>query len=182
MRFAILLLSVALGTGGCAATSNIATIGEWSRQQGGVVIDQRLTHVQAIGDSLSVTLPCSVRYHVLNNPAVTAYSWPGGEIFLSAGLIDSASDDEIAAAIAHELGHLVNDARRPGAVGLRGADAPLALEQHADATGEALLVASGRPPGALITLLQKVCAANPSAACRHDLGARIQLLQNTTTR
>lgn len=50
-------------------------------------------------------------YHfiVLDSPEANGFALPGGWVFITAGLLESArSDDEIAAVIAHELGHLVD--------------------------------------------------------------------------
>ena len=51
-----------------------------------------------------------IKYNVkvLEDPDVNAFTLPGGHIYMSRGLLDLASsDDEIAAVIAHEIGHNV---------------------------------------------------------------------------
>ena len=60
---------------------------------------------------------------------------------------DVASDDEIAAAVAHELGHLINDARGSRAAALRGGEGELDVEARADDTALEVLGSSGRPAG-----------------------------------
>lgn len=49
------------------------------------------------------------RFVILDSPESNAFALPGGWIFVTAGLLESASgDDEIAAVMAHELAHLVD--------------------------------------------------------------------------
>ncbi|MGD9495550.1 MAG: M48 family metalloprotease [Armatimonadota bacterium] len=49
------------------------------------------------------------RFVVLDSPEANGFAFPGGWVFITAGLLESArSDDEIAAVMAHELGHLVD--------------------------------------------------------------------------
>lgn len=48
-----------------------------------------------------------VRATILNSPAVNAFALPGGDIYVTRGLIALANDEsELAAVIAHELAHL----------------------------------------------------------------------------
>lgn len=47
------------------------------------------------------------RFYVINSPVVNAFALPGGHIYLSRGLIEqTASGSELAAALAHEIGHV----------------------------------------------------------------------------
>ncbi len=49
------------------------------------------------------------RFIVLDSPEANGFALPGGWVFLTAGLLESAhSDDEVAAVMAHELAHLVD--------------------------------------------------------------------------
>lgn len=47
-------------------------------------------------------------YHfkVLENKETNAVSTPGGYVYVNSGLIEKANDDELAAVIAHEVGHI----------------------------------------------------------------------------
>ncbi len=66
------------------------------------VVMQRLKDAARIPDLVA-------RVHVLASPNLDAFALPGGEIYLTAGLIDCAqSIDEIAAVLAHQLDHLKN--------------------------------------------------------------------------
>jgi len=68
--------------------------------------------IQAIMDRLlSVTdpQPYDIEVLVLNSPVVNALTFPGGLIVVYSGLINSLdSAEEMAAVLAHELGHVVN--------------------------------------------------------------------------
>lgn len=49
------------------------------------------------------------RFVILDSPEANAFALPGGWVFITAGLLESAGgDDEIAAVMAHELAHLVD--------------------------------------------------------------------------
>lgn len=67
--------------------------------------------VERIGQALvRVCDRQDIPYHfkVLKDEKVNALSLPGGFIYVNKGLIDAAdSDDELAAALAHEIGHVV---------------------------------------------------------------------------
>ena len=61
-----------------------------------------------------------VRITVLNHPLVNAFALPGGRVVLFDGLLQAAQDpDEVAAVLAHEIGHVV--ARDPTRIALRSA-------------------------------------------------------------
>lgn len=99
--------------------------------------------------------PAIVQTADTDRPA--AYSWDDGRIVVTRGLIDLMTDDELAAVIAHELGHLClargdRVARAPFALRGNGAD----NEFLADRAGSRLLVASGIPPAALAEALARV--------------------------
>ncbi len=65
-------------------------------------------------------LPYPLRVDVLDHDLVNAFALPGGQIVLFRGLIDAAeSPDEVAAVLAHEIGHVVN--RDPTRIALRSA-------------------------------------------------------------
>lgn len=88
-----------------------------------------------------------------------AWSRPRGPIEVSRALVDLVDDDELAAAIAHELGHLHADGtwRRPLA-SLSG-DASRDAEMRADELGCRILASRGVPPAASVGLLQKLAAS-----------------------
>ena len=63
-------------------------------------------------------------------PAVTAYGWRGGNLFLTRGLVDVMDDDELAAAVAHELGHLLGDGHVHSMTSLRGCEQEYNLDSE----------------------------------------------------
>lgn len=67
-------------------------------------------HLQVLGNQLVAHMPPSklhFQFSLVEIPEVNAFSLPGGYVFVSRKLISFAqSDDEIAAVLAHELGHI----------------------------------------------------------------------------
>ena len=136
------------------------------------------TRARAIATRLgagSVSRPVCVL--VTPSPRVGAYAWPGGQIVLTRGLVALLDEEELAAAIAHELGHL-NDAghARPPAA-LSGRHAGPDAEYRADVAGCGLLEAAGYSRVAMARMLSKVARTRGmTAACRARLEKRIGLL------
>lgn len=65
--------------------------------------------VEAIGRKIAaVSDRKDLTYHfkALKNEDVNALSAPGGYVYVNTGLIEKADDDELAAVIAHEVGHI----------------------------------------------------------------------------
>lgn len=68
----------------------------------------------------SADLPYDVQIHILDHEMVNAFALPGGRLVFFRGLIDEAeSAEEVAAVLAHEVGHVVN--RDPTRDALRSA-------------------------------------------------------------
>ncbi|NDW54862.1 M48 family metallopeptidase [Aliiroseovarius sp. PrR006] len=72
-------------------------------------------------------LPYDVQIHVLDHPMVNAFALPGGRLVFFRGLLEEADNpDEVAAVLAHEIGHVVyrdptRDAlRSAGSLGVLG--------------------------------------------------------------
>ena len=131
-----------------------------------------------------VALPHEVEVAVLDHSMINAFALPGGRVVLFRGLIEAAGDpDEVAAVLAHELGHVA--ARDPtrialrsaGSVGVLGllfgdfAGGALALfllnasieasysqeaELAADAFARERLLAAGLPPEALASMFERL--------------------------
>lgn len=70
--------------------------------------DAALMQMQArLTEGLDLAYPLQVR--VVNDPTVNAFALPGGQIAINRGLIDAAeTPEEVAAVLAHEIGHVVN--------------------------------------------------------------------------
>ena len=141
MPAAILGLALlAIGAGGCAvnpATGERAFTGGFSTarevetgrrlhpmilaRMGGAVGDRALArYVDSIGQLLARTgerTDIEYSFTVLDSDIVNAFATPGGYIYVSRGLLALADDEaELAAVLAHELGHVtaLHHARRQG--------------------------------------------------------------------
>ncbi|MCI2399694.1 M48 family metallopeptidase [Aliiroseovarius subalbicans] len=129
-------------------------------------------------------LPYPIRVQVLDHPMVNAFALPGGRVILFKGLIHAAeAPEELAAVLAHEIGHVVardptRDAlRSAGSIGVLGllfgdfAGGTVVLflanqlinasysqdaETGADTYAHALLEQAGLPPSALGTMFQRL--------------------------
>lgn len=123
------------------------------------------------GDSFEPALQA----HILNSDAVCAYAFAPGDVFVTRGLMDRATDDQLAAAIAHEMGHLISDGKTRDLVAIRGTPGAHDAEARADAIGCQILLAHHIPSTAMIHMLQLVSDTNP--LCRCDLERRIALLK-----
>jgi len=173
------LLSMTMLACGCATAAD--PMRSWVRHEGGVLCDARGERAQrALARLIGKPLDSRLTVQVLQTPVVCAYGWPTGHLFVTQGLIDRLDDDELAAALAHEMGHLLDHGRLPMLASLRGccnqsADA----EVRADALGAGLLASHGIPTGAMISMLAKVRSCNDThPGCREAIGHRIELLQD----
>lgn len=121
----------------------------------------------------------ALRVRVSDGRTVGAYSWPDGNIELTGRLVARLEDDELAAALAHELGHLLGGqgvARSAGSA-LSGGRSADAVEARADSVATQLLARAGYPPDAMARTLTKVMRApGITAPCRARLANRISLL------
>ncbi len=78
--------------------------------------------LDALGARLAggIALPHPLRLHVFDHELVNAFALPGGQVVVFRGLLDLAGDsDELAAVLAHELGHVAR--RDPTRIALRSA-------------------------------------------------------------
>jgi predicted Zn-dependent protease len=48
------------------------------------------------------------RFGILDNPDLNAFSLPGGYVYITRGLFDKLNEQELAAILAHEIGHVVS--------------------------------------------------------------------------
>src|SRR5437899_1996032 len=104
---------------GCASNSHDT----WVSTHGGTLADARQRRVERVSQPfLGRVIHGSVRFRVLNYDTACAFGWPDGRIYLTRSLVDLLDDQELAAAIAHELGHLVVDGHLHGAAALRGCE------------------------------------------------------------
>ncbi len=131
-------------------------------------------------------LPYPVEVHVLDHDMINAFALPGGRVVFFRGLIEQAdSADEVAAVLAHELGHVAR--RDPARIALRSAGSVGVLglllgdfaggfvvlflterlieatyskeaEAAADIFAHEALAAAGIPPSALATMFRRLQA------------------------
>lgn len=140
-------------------------------------------------DQADLPFPAEVR--VVKSPQVNAFAAPGGQVVILSGLIESArSPEQVAAVLAHELGHVAardplrGALRAAGAAGLLGlvtgdalggavaatmAEAALGaaytreLETAADAYAHALFAKAGLPASALAGFFDQLAARGETA-------------------
>lgn len=117
-------------------------------------------------------LPMPARLQVLNSPNLNAFAAPGGQVVILSGLLENAASvDEVAAVLAHELGHVA--ARDPlrGALRAAGSAGILGLV-IGDVLGGTIVVAVG---DAMINAAYTREAEEAADAYAHALLARAGL-------
>lgn len=120
---------------------------------------------------------CRCRVSVRNSPNPTACGWTDGRIAVTTGLLALLNDDELTAAIAHEMGHMAADGHLPGHFDLNGASRDLSGEYLADEIGCQILTAAGLPRSAMASMLQKINAAPATPASqRPEIAQRLARL------
>ena len=118
-----------------------------------------------------------MRVYVLGSPDIGAFSWPDGTIFVQHRLVEVLNDEELAAVLAHELGHLLNGGHIQGVASLRGYCQSPDEEERADARGVEVLQASGLDPTIMAAMLRRVRDLLPNgSASRREISRRIDLL------
>ena len=105
------------------------------------------------------TAPGAIDLGLSTRDALGAWSWPDGRIRASCALVDLLDDEELAAALAHEIGHLLDGGHLAGEpTALSGIRGTIGSEARADVLGCRLLAAQGRQPTALPRMLRTVAA------------------------
>jgi len=128
----------------------------WVAHQGGTVEGTRQARAEGVARPLFAS--CRGRatsIQVLNTDALSAFSWRNGRIYVTRGLMDRLDDAELAAVIAHELGHLLSDGQLQTVASLNGCSVNPDREVRADAVGVALLRAQGLSAKPMISMLKK---------------------------
>ena len=148
---------------------------------GGAALDRMTARLDR-----GASLPVEPVVQVLDHPMINAFALPGGHVVIFRGLIDAAEDpDEVAAVLAHELGHVAAHdptriaLRSAGSVGVLGllfgdfAGGALTLallntaieasytreaEAQADAYARARMIEAGLPPEALASFFERLAA------------------------
>jgi Zn-dependent protease with chaperone function len=141
---------------GCQNAASRTTVWEkWALREGGFASQSVQERAQAALNALQYS-SSNARVYVLESPSAAAYAWPDGSIFLTSALLDMLESQEIAAVIAHELGHLCDRPRPGDASALLGKAQHLDDESRADEFACDLLRRSGLAPLTLASALRKV--------------------------
>jgi Zn-dependent protease with chaperone function len=159
----------------------------WVRWHGGVLALENGSAYQKRVEAAVVCLKGASSgtacVQVLDTSDAAAYAWPDGSIFASRGLVDLLSDDELAAALAHEMGHLIDDGWLRSPVALSGHPATADCEMRADDVACALLRGAGLGEQTLARTLRRVSGTlEGSDPCRPLLAARIARLEASARR
>lgn len=152
----------------------------WIAAHGGSLQDLRAERARGTGKKLSgADAMAPIRVHVLGSRTATAYAWPSGDVFVTAGLVDLLDDDALAAALAHEIGHLLDGGHIVLPLGLSGAQRGDS-EHRADEAGVMLLGGDATARARMIAMLERVAAASSTSPRAADgMRRRIQMLRNT---
>jgi predicted Zn-dependent protease len=133
-----LLTACAIGVGGSEVERGALAAEQVEEQIGLVQAPELQRYVEAVGGRLaeaSARSEIRYRFHLLDMPEPNAFALPGGFIYVSRGLLAYLnSEDELAAVVGHEIGHVA--ARHHVKQAL--ADAPLAPLRIATGLGGAL--------------------------------------------
>lgn len=173
------------------ATPAIAGIVNWDSAAS-------LKRVNTIGSNILIKnhLPSKIVFKVSEDESVNAYSNINKEIYVQRGLLQYVeNDDELAAVISHEIGHIVNaHIQKQGLITAiinyftskltnekvkSGADMANQLsmlklsrsdEYESDLTGVDIMIVAGYNPNAMISVLNKICGNYMDVLCDHPSG------------
>jgi len=159
------VLTAGCGSGGLGASGNSVSLDqEWQlgNQMAAQVAQQMQlsndatakAYLTSVGERIHAQTPLADRpftFDIVNDPAVNAFSIPGGHIYINSGLIAQADKaDELAGVVAHEISHVV----------ARHVIKQVETQQEIGAIGSILL---GQNPNGLQQLLAQVIAGGAMA-------------------
>jgi len=180
-----LMLSVGCAsTGHSAHAPSAADRARWVAGRGGVErCAARESVLATLCEQLLVAAepePTPLRLRVLRHGPPRAYAFPPDAVYVTASAFARWPEDELAAAVAHELGHLLDEptaSASPVALVADATPAHLAIEMRADRIGRGLLRDAGRDPAALSRLLSRLATdARTPAETRAHLTRRLDVL------
>lgn len=160
---------------GCAHSPGMSSREKWVAGLGGVDASESRQRLEAARDRLLPEgLRSQIKVEVLCASEPAAFSWDDGSVFATNGLLRLLNDDELAAAVAHEVGHVFNNRGGRQVLNLRGRSDAAAAEFEADAAGMSLIEQASIPPASMTTMLVKVRdAAALNSRCRTGMTQRI---------
>jgi len=159
------VIAAGCGSGGLGATGSSVTLDqEWQlgNQMAAQVAQQMQlsndatakAYLTRIGERIHAATPLANRpftFDIVNDPAVNAFSIPGGHIYINSGLIAQADkEDMLAGVVAHEISHVV----------ARHVIKQVETQQEIGAIGSILL---GQNPNGLQQLLAQIIAGGAMA-------------------
>lgn len=149
----------------------------WVERNGGLAQGAALERARHAAALVGSEHRRDVDVAVLASAAPTAYAWPSGQVFLTRGLVDSLGDEHLAAAIAHEVGHLIDGGHlgeEDGPGELAGQGDP---ETRADRLGMEILESRGISSLAMVRMLEALRSrAGPRTEVGRALTRRIAAL------
>jgi Zn-dependent protease with chaperone function len=159
-RMLALLPLLLIGACASAPAGEAPAWQRWSAAHGGVLAPAEAgsAHARAEAALARIAGACACAHatvRVLGDSEPAAFAFRDGSLFVTRGLVALLGDGELAAALAHELGHLT---RRGD--GLPGPEA----ERLADRLGAELLRASGLAPELMAQMLRRL--GGPGIATR----------------
>jgi predicted Zn-dependent protease len=160
----LLLFAAACGSGGIGGGGSVSLDQEWQlgqqmaaqvQQQVHLVNDPQVRqYVATVGERIHRATPLADRpfdFQVVDDPAVNAFSIPGGHVYVNTGLIAQADrSDMLAGVMAHEISHVV----------ARHVIKQMEQQQAIGAVGSILL---GQNPGALQQVAAQILAGGVMA-------------------
>jgi Zn-dependent protease with chaperone function len=164
--------------GGC---THSPVLDAWAAQHGGIIGDEMYARAEIALSRLTGGAAPGLCVQVLKSDRAGAYAWHDGTLFVTRRLLALLDDDELAAVLAHEIGHLEAADQPPRALeGDIHADGPaINAEVRADEAACGLLQKRGIPKRSLASALVKVgCEPEMSPQCRSALLDRIRRLGN----
>jgi beta-barrel assembly-enhancing protease len=69
-------------------------------------MQERLEKVAKRITAVSDRQDISYHFNIVNEKEFNAFAIPGGNVYINSGLMDAVNDDELAAVVGHELGHI----------------------------------------------------------------------------
>ncbi len=176
---ALILLILMLG--GCAGGSGNggfpAVESRWLVRHGGLINGPQKARAQRLCNRICrgwIDTPVHVR--IVDSRQLGAWSWSDGDVYLTLGLTSHLNNKELAAAIAHELGHLINSKSVVCPYALGSAHEQLGIEFAADLTGARVLAAHGIAPQNLVSVIRLLNRRSSNESLRKSLQSRIHLL------
>ena len=163
LRLALLAGVFALGHAVSAMPETVTTQAGLLAREGGVYEDRGLRgYVAKIGSRVAASAglqPFAWSFQVLDTPEANAFALPGGQIFVTRGMLALVGDEaELAVVLGHEIGHAVAGHGLAGR-GQASDRARRAAEFEADHLGMGYLVAAGYDSAAQADFLATLAAS-----------------------